>query len=197
MSELSDNPIEQFKLWLDDALKTDMPEPTAMNLATCSGDGELSSRMVLLKGLDERGFVFYTNYQSRKAQDIEIEAKAALCFWWGVLERQVRIEGRVELVNKEENDDYFRSRPRGSQIGAIASKQSAVIEHYQDLRDQVIAVEQKYKDEEVIPRPDFWGGYRVVPHAIEFWQGRPNRLHDRLRYKKEANGDWAIERLSP
>ena len=197
MSALKDNPIEQFTLWLQEALDTDMPEPTAMNLATCSSEGALSSRMVLLKEVDERGFVFFTNYESRKAQDISSDAKAALCFWWGVLERQVRVEGTVELVSAQESDTYFSSRPRGSQIGAIASKQSSVIGSYQDLRDQVTAVEKTYQDSESIPRPEYWGGYRVIPHLIEFWQGRPSRLHDRLRYIKETNGDWKVERLSP
>lgn len=197
MSELNDNPIEQFKLWLDEAMATSMPEPTAMNLATYNPDEGLSSRMVLLKDFDERGFVFYTNYDSRKAQDLLQFSSAALCFWWGVLERQVRVEGAVERISEEESDAYFQSRPRGSQIGAIASKQSAVMKTYKELRQQVEAVEEQYKDFVVIPRPGFWGGYRVIPHAIEFWQGRPSRLHDRLKYKKEANGDWSIERLSP
>jgi pyridoxamine 5'-phosphate oxidase len=197
MSELKENPIEQFKLWLDQAIDTDMPEPTAMNLATYSQQDGLSSRMVLLKGVDESGFIFYTNYDSRKAQDIASCSEVALCFWWGILERQVRIEGKVEKVSNEESDDYFHSRPRGSQIGAIASKQSSVMDAYKELREQVDTVEEQYKDLVVIPRPGFWGGYRVVPVAIEFWQGRPNRLHDRLKYNRKINGDWAIERLSP
>ena len=153
--------------------------------------------MVLLKEVDERGFVFYTNYDSRKAQDIADHSNAALCFWWGGLERQVRIEGGVVKVTEEESDEYFHSRPRGSQIGAVASKQSAVMDTYKELREQVENVEEQYKDLVVIPRPGFWGGYRVIPNAIEFWQGRPNRLHDRLKYKKGTNGDWTIERLSP
>jgi pyridoxamine 5'-phosphate oxidase len=197
MSELNENPIEQFKLWLEQALKTDMPEPTAMNIATYSQQDGLSSRMVLLKDVDERGFVFYTNYDSRKAQDIASCSDVALCFWWGALERQVRIEGKVEKVSEQESDNYFHSRPRGSRIGAIASKQSSVMNTYKELREQVNAVEDQYKDLVVIPRPGFWGGYRVVPSAIEFWQGRPSRLHDRLKYNRETNGDWTIERLSP
>ncbi len=197
MSELNENPIEQFKLWLDQAISTDMPEPTAMNLATYSKQDGLSSRMVLLKGIDECGFVFYTNYDSRKAQDLANCSVVALCFWWGALERQVRIEGNVEKVSDQESDDYFHSRPRGSQVGAIASKQSSVMDTYKELRDQVVEVEKKYKDLVVIPRPGYWGGYRVIPSAIEFWQGRPSRLHDRLKYNKGTDGDWTIERLSP
>tara|TARA_R110002049_G_scaffold225521_1_gene397429 strand:- start:51092 stop:51685 length:594 start_codon:yes stop_codon:yes gene_type:complete len=197
MSELDKNPIEQFKLWLEQAMSTDMPEPTAMNLATYSERDGLSSRMVLLKGVDECGFVFYTNYESRKARDMVNCPEVALCFWWGLLERQVRIEGKIEKVSEQESDAYFQSRPRGSQIGAIASRQSAVMNSYKELREQVIAVEKQYKDQVEIPRPAFWGGYRVVPAAIEFWQGRPSRLHDRLKYNRKANGDWTIERLSP
>lgn len=198
MSALSDDPIHQFKVWLDEATENkEIIEPTAMNLATYCKDLGLSSRMVLLKGVDERGFVFFTNYDSRKAHDLLNHEQAALCFWWGALERQVRIEGEVVKVAEQESDDYFQSRPRGSQIGAIASKQSHVMNSYQALRDQVQNVEEKYKDLVVIPRPGYWGGYRVIPKAIEFWQGRPCRLHDRLKYTKGENGDWTIERLSP
>jgi len=198
MSALSDDPIQQFQIWLDEATANkEIIEPTAMNLATYSKDLGLSSRMVLLKGIDERGFVFFTNYDSRKAHDLLDYEHAALCFWWGVLERQVRIEGEVVKVAEDESDNYFQSRPRGSQIGAIASKQSHVMDSYQALRDQVQDVEEKYKDLVVIPRPGYWGGYRVIPKAIEFWQGRPSRLHDRLKYTKGENGDWTIERLSP
>ncbi len=198
MSELNADPILQFQTWLDEALACkEILEPTAMNLATYSHDLGLSSRMVLLKGVDQRGFVFFTNYDSRKAHDLTDNANAALCFWWGKFERQVRIEGEVVKVSENESDDYFQSRPRGSQIGAIASKQSRVMDSYQALRDQVQDTEEKYKDLVVIPRPGFWGGYRVIPNAIEFWQGRPSRLHDRLKYNKGSDGDWVIERLSP
>ena len=196
-SELKQNPFDQFSTWLDAALATDMPEPTAMNLATCDKSGVVSSRMVLLKGIDQRGFVFYTNYQSRKAADIEVNAQVALCFWWGKLERQVRIEGRIELVDGEESDEYFSSRPRGSRIGAIASRQSEVLSTYQELENRVAELEKKYDQTDSIPRPDYWGGYRVIPHQIEFWQGRPNRLHDRILYTKAGDSEWKITRLSP
>ncbi|MEM8843866.1 MAG: pyridoxamine 5'-phosphate oxidase [Pseudomonadota bacterium] len=197
MDELNSNPIKQFESWLDEALKTDMPEPTAMNLATSTSDGRISSRMVLLKNIDERGFVFFTNYESKKAHDIAANSHVALCFWWGSLERQVRIEGVIEKVSIEESNEYFSSRPRGSQVGAIASRQSMIIEDYQTLCDQVESVEKQFAENSKIPRPDYWGGYRVVPDSIEFWQGRPSRLHDRLRYKRLADVDWGIERLSP
>ena len=195
-SELKEDPIEQFRIWLDVAVKTDMPEPTAMNLATCAQDGTLSSRMVLLKDVDERGFVFYTNYESRKADDIKVNTQAALCFWWGILERQVRVEGRVEIISDNESDMYFNSRPRGSQIGAIASKQSAVLNSYQELRNQFKEVEEKYEGTERIPRPEFWGGYRLVPKRIEFWQQGEDRLHDRFVYEK-GDSNWACNRLAP
>ena len=195
-SEFNNDPILQFMDWLDAAMQAELHEPTAMNLATCSRDGNLSSRMVLLKEVDERGFVFFTNYRSRKGADMESNCHAALCFWWGKLERQVRIEGAVEQVSVEESDEYFRTRPRGSQIGAIASRQSTVLDSYQDLRRQVKDTQARYANSSEIPRPDYWGGYRVIPKEIEFWQGRSDRLHDRLRYRKQG-GHWVIERLSP
>jgi pyridoxamine 5'-phosphate oxidase len=196
-SELNPDPIRQFQSWLDDALQTPMPEPTAMNLATCNKAGEVSSRIVLLKACDERGFMFFTNYESHKAADLADNPHAALCFWWGVLERQVRIEGNIEKLSAEESDGYYASRPRGSQIGAIASRQSTVIDGYHVLTEQVEAIEKQYAEGQSIPRPDYWGGYLLRPVTIEFWQGRPSRLHDRLKYKKVAGGDWTIERLSP
>lgn len=198
MSDLNSNPMDQFKQWLDDARATSMPEPTAMNLATCDAQGKLSSRMVLLKELDDTGFVFFTNYESHKANQLSEHAHAALCFWWGELERQVRIEGQVEKVSAEESNDYFNSRPRGSRIGAIASQQSRQLNSYQELSDKVSQLEEKYQGQDQIPRPDYWGGYRVVPQSIEFWQGRPSRLHDRLKFEKVPGVDgWEVVRLSP
>jgi pyridoxamine 5'-phosphate oxidase len=196
-SEFNSDPIVQFKVWFDKALQTNMPEPTAMNLATCDKAGRVSSRIVLLKSYDERGFMFFTNYESYKAAHLENNPSAALCFWWGMLERQVRIEGTVEKVSASESDEYFASRPRRSQIGAIASQQSSVIDSYQVLAEQVESIEQQFETAEAIPRPEFWGGYLLRPESIEFWQGRPNRLHDRLKYKKTVDGDWTIDRLSP
>ena len=195
--DLDRNPIKQFRKWLDDAIQTDIPEPTAMSLATCSEEGILSSRMVLLKDVDERGFVFYTNYESRKAADIQACTQVALCFWWGNLHRQVRVEGTIERVSTQENEEYFASRPRGSQIGAIASKQSEELASYEQLLQQVAEVEKQYADVGKIPCPEFWGGYRVIPNLIEFWQGQPNRLHMRLRYNKISDRNWEIGRLSP
>lgn len=191
------DPVEQFKLWLKQACDTDIAEPNAMNLATISADGRLSSRMVLLKEVDHRGFVFFTNYESRKAEEIAHSSKVALCFWWGPLARQVRVEGTVDKVSAKESDEYFQSRPRGSQIGAIASQQSKVLDSYAVLERRVAELEQEYSDAEQLPRPAYWGGYLVVPESIEFWQGRPSRLHDRLRYQNLGQNQWQLERLSP
>ena len=196
-AQLNPDPIKQFQSWLDDAMQTDTPEPTAMNLATCNKAGEVSSRIVLLKACDERGFMFFSNYESHKAADLKDNSHAALCFWWGVLERQVRIQGNIAKLSAEESDKYYASRPRGSQIGAIASRQSTVIEGYQVLNEQVEVIEKQYAEESDIPRPGYWGGYLLRPGSIEFWQGRPSRLHDRLKYIKCSDGDWEIERLSP
>jgi len=190
------NPFSQFQIWFNEASAAEFVEPNAMNLATANTEGVISSRMVLLKAFDDNGFVFFTNYDSSKAQDLDSTKIAALNFWWDKLYRQVRIQGHVEKISKSESEEYFHSRPRGSQIGAIASQQSAVIENYQVLEVEYKKLEGKYKNQE-IPYPDHWGGYRVIPEKFEFWQGRPNRLHDRLCYNKSKSGDWVIERLSP
>ncbi len=190
------NPFAQFQLWFDEVLASELSEPNAMNLATVSKEGEVSSRMVLLKTFDETGFVFFTNYNSSKAQDIQSTKNAAINFWWDMLYRQVRIDGRVEKIPREDSVEYFHSRPVGSQIGAIASQQSRVIKNYTALEKEYQRLEQYYKNQE-IPCPEHWGGYRVIPKLFEFWQGRPNRLHDRLRYTQTSTEAWSIERLSP
>ena len=190
------NPFSQFQVWFDEAREAEFVEPNAMNLATANKAGEISSRMVLLKTFNDAGFVFFTNYESSKAQDLDSTKTAALNFWWDKLYRQARIQGRVEKVSASESEEYFHSRPRGSQIGAITSRQSSVIESYDVLEQEYQRLEEKFSGQE-IPYPDHWGGYRVIPEQFEFWQGRPNRLHDRLRYLKTESGEWIIERLSP
>jgi pyridoxamine 5'-phosphate oxidase len=170
-------------------------EPTAMTLATASRDGVPSARMVLLKGFDQRGFVFFTNYQSPKARDLAENPRAALLFWWGSLQRQIRISGSVERVSASESDAYFITRPVGSRLGAMVSRQSSVLSSRAELEEQVEKIRGKFLDGNV-PRPDWWGGFRLSPATIEFWQGRPDRLHDRLRYTKSGK-KWVIERLAP
>jgi pyridoxamine 5'-phosphate oxidase len=194
-SHVDRDPIVQFGRWYQAAQAAGLVEPTAMALATASKDGAPSVRMVLLKGYDEQGFVFYTNYQSPKARDLLANPRAALLFWWGALERQVRITGDVTRVTEAESDAYFASRPLGSRIGAIASRQSAILASREDLERTVKELAAKYGDDKV-PRPRHWGGFRIAPTTIEFWQGQPNRLHDRLRYTK-VGPSWKIERLSP
>jgi len=189
------DPIAQFKLWFDQALNSELLEPNAMTLATTTSDGKPSARIVLLKAFDQRGFVFFTNYKSQKGQKISQNPYASLVFWWGELERQVRIEGKVEKINSEESDQYFYSRPRDSQLGAWVSQQSEVIPSREILDQNFAKLKEDYEDQ-TIPRPEHWGGFRVIPDAIEFWQGRPNRLHDRLRYRRE-NGLWLRDRLAP
>ena len=194
--DVDTNPFRQFAAWFDEARAASSIEPNAMALATVGADGRPSLRMVLLKGADERGFVFYTNYESRKGRELADTPWAALTFFWPEMERQIRIEGRVEPVSAEESDAYFHSRPVGSQLSASASRQSAVIAGREELEQRVAALSAQYQNQE-IPRPETWGGFRVIPDAIEFWQGRANRLHDRLRYRLLASGGWQIERLSP
>ncbi|MDX2242428.1 MAG: pyridoxamine 5'-phosphate oxidase [Leptolyngbyaceae cyanobacterium bins.302] len=193
--EVDPDPIQQFQVWFDQAMAADLIEPNAMTIATATQDGIPSARVVLLKGVDQRGFVFYTNYESRKGQELLQNPHASLVFWWGALERQVRIEGSVEQVSDQETEAYFHSRPVGSQLGAWASDQSRVIPNRDVLEQRLTDLTQQYQNQD-IPRPPHWGGFRVVPHAIEFWQGRPSRLHDRLLYQLLDNS-WKIERLSP
>jgi pyridoxamine 5'-phosphate oxidase len=192
---VSRDPIEQFSLWYDEALSARLPQPDAMALATTSADGAPSVRMVLLKEYDPGGFVFYTNTRSRKANDLLGNPRAAVVLFWPELHRQIRIEGSIEVVSDEQSDAYFAVRPRGSQISAAASHQSAVLSGRAELEQQVRELEAELGDGP-IPRPDFWGGYRLRPDVFEFWQGRPDRLHDRLRYRR-AGDDWVIDRLSP
>jgi pyridoxamine 5'-phosphate oxidase len=194
-SDANPDPIEQFRRWFDDALAAGLREPNAMTLATATPDGRPSARVVLLKGFDERGFVFYTNYEGRKGEELEENPYCALVFYWAELERQVRVEGRVSRVPKRESDEYFGSRPRGSRLGAWASEQSRPVGGREVLEERLRVLEAEYEAREV-PRPPFWGGYRVEPEVIEFWQGRENRLHDRLVYRRSGGG-WGRERLQP
>jgi len=189
------NPLEQFKVWFDDALTAGLYEPNAMTLATVSKEGIPSARMVLLKGLTNEGFVFYTNYRSRKGRELENNPVAALVFWWSKFDRQVRVEGVVSRVSDSESEAYFETRPRESQLAAWVSQQSEIIGE-QDLQNAWKLTEEKFKDRKV-SRPPYWGGFLLHPNIIEFWQGRPNRLHDRLRYKRLENGQWELERLAP
>ncbi|MGB3208917.1 MAG: pyridoxamine 5'-phosphate oxidase [Crinalium sp.] len=195
-TDVDPNPFKQFKKWFDQALTAQLPEPNAMTLATVSQDGKPRSRIVLLKNFNQQGFVFYTNYNSQKGQELAENPWGALIFWWAELERQVRIEGSVEKVAESESDEYFYSRPVGSQLGAWASQQSQVIDNREVLEHQLQELEQIYQNQ-TIPRPPHWGGYRIVPQAIEFWQGRTNRLHDRLYYSLQEDQTWIIKRLSP
>jgi pyridoxamine 5'-phosphate oxidase len=189
------NPFRQFEFWFEQALAAQLLEPNAMTLATVTAEGKPDARIVLLKGFDDRGFVFYTNFHSHKGQQLAANPHAALVFLWGDLERQVRIVGSVEKATNEEADNYFYSRPLGSRLGAWASTQSEVVPSREHLLERMTEFEAQYKDRE-IPRPEHWGGFRVIPTEFEFWQGRPSRLHDRLRYRLQ-NGEWGVDRLAP
>lgn len=195
-SDVQPDPIAQFNKWFQEALDSSLPEPNAMTLATADKQGRPSARTVLLKSYDHAGFVFYTNYESKKGAELAENPYAALLFTWLELERQIRIEGTVTRVTEAESTSYFQSRPKGSQIGAWASPQSRVIPGRAVLEENVAALLAQYADAEVLPKPAHWGGYLVQPELIEFWQGRESRLHDRIRYRLE-NGAWMIERLAP
>jgi pyridoxamine 5'-phosphate oxidase len=194
--KIDEDPIRQFKKWWKEALKAEIVEPNAMTLATASADANPSARIVLLKGFSEKGFVFYTNYNSSKGKQLEANPKACLVFFWKELERQLRITGEVEKMTGEESDAYFYSRPRESQLGAMISPQSQVIESRDWLDQRYEEMKKKVKKGQA-ERPAHWGGYIVSPQSIEFWQGGPNRLHDRILYTRNADGGWRIERLAP
>lgn len=191
-----DDPISFFRQWFSEAQAAAITEVNAMALATVDAVGQPHARIVLLKGLDDQGFVFFTNYQSAKGHDLSTNPRSALVFFWKELERQVRIEGIATSVSEAESDAYFQSRPPGSRIGAWASPQSQVISSRTVLEDRSHDLEQQYKEGD-IPRPPHWGGYRIIPNTIEFWQGRSSRLHDRIRFLREASGQWRKERLAP
>lgn len=193
MHSVYPSPFTQFEKWFEDAVEEKMIEPNAMVLSTATKDGKPSSRVVLLKGFDKRGFIFFTNYSSRKGKEIEENPQACLNFWWGALERQVRIEGMIQKISATESDDYFYSRPKGSQAGAIVSPQSEVIPNREWLEQKFIEIQIHNQ----LKRPEHWGGYILIAERIEFWQGRTNRLHDRLLYVRQDDASWKISLLAP
>ena len=197
-SELAADWLTQFRLWYAAVEAAGVTEPGAMVLATASADGAPAARNVLLKGLDERGFAFFTNYASRKAAELDANPRAALLFHWREpAHRQVVVDGRVERLSSEESDEYFATRPHGSRLAALASRQSSVIESRDELDRAYAELAARQPEDSPPPRPGWWGGYRVAPVAVEFWEGRPNRLHDRLRFRQDRGGDWKLERLAP
>jgi len=196
-ADLDENPFKQFENWFNFALEKKVAEPNAMTLATVNAEGQPSARIVLLKGFGENGFIFYTNYDSIKGKDMQVNPNVALVFCWLDLHKQIRIEGKVEKLSAEKSEEYFQSRPKGSQIGAAASPQSEVIENRDILEENAKNLKEYYAEADNLPKPTNWGGYLVRPTMIEFWQGRESRLHDRLRYSLEESGAWKIERLAP
>lgn len=195
---VSTNPYEQFQQWFELARKTpEIYEANAMTIASVSSEGQPSARIVLLKGIEKNGLLFYTNYESRKGKELTQNPKVSVLFYWGALQQQVRIEGEVRRLSPKKSTQYFQKRPKGSQIGAWASPQSQVIASRDLLNDNLAKLETQYKEEEILPRPNHWGGYLIVPHYWEFWQGRPNRLHDRICYSLQNTKEWKIERLAP
>ncbi|MDR9417730.1 pyridoxamine 5'-phosphate oxidase [Gracilimonas sp.] len=194
-SEVDANPVKQFEVWMEEAADAKVPEPNAMTLSTVDMQNKPHSRVVLLKGIEDDNFIFYTNYESDKGREIESNKHVALCFLWLELERQVRVEGTVEKISTEESEGYFKERPYKSQLGALASNQSSVVPNREFLEDRFEEMREKYNEGEV-PKPKSWGGYKVTPEYFEFWQGRRSRLHDRIRYEKVGN-KWDIKRLSP
>jgi pyridoxamine 5'-phosphate oxidase len=194
-ADMHPDPLEQFQNWLQEALAAEIHEPYAMTLATVSTSGQPSARIVLLRQVDERGFTFFTNYQSAKGEELAANPKAALLFYWPELERQIRVEGTTTRTDAEISEAYFRQRPVGSQVAAAVSAQSAIVPSREDLEERYAALAQQYAGQ-AVPRPAHWGGYALLPHSLEFWQGRANRLHDRLRYRQTPQG-WILERLSP
>lgn len=193
-ASIDPDPINELRKWVHHAVAAQVVEPTAMALATVSEQGSPSVRMVLLRGIDDAGLCFFTNYESRKASELDATLRAAVCLWWGQLERQVRVEGRIERLTEQESVDYFTTRPKASQIAAHASPQSRILADREELDDLYRAAVARYPGN--VPRPKNWGGYRLLPEAFEFWQGRRSRLHDRLRYRQES-GLWVVERLAP